>query len=84
MICEKCGQDMAMAKQKYGLTPKQANLLSIIKEFIDENEFPPSIGELKVAVGCAANSNIHRMLVALERRGHIARSYGAPRSIKLL
>ena len=82
MICEKCGHDMA--KEKYGLTPKQANLLSIIRLYIDENKFPPSIRELKAAVGCKANSNIHRMLLALQRRGHITRSYGAPRSIKLL
>ena len=81
MICPKCGHDTVRPKR--GLTPKQAHVLWIIKEYIEANEFSPSISDLATTVGTVP-SNIHRMLIALERRGHITRDYGAARSITVL
>ena len=81
MICPQCGRDTANPKQ--GLTPKQAHVLWVIKEYIEANEFAPSIDELATSVG-TVTSNIHRMLIALERRGHITRDFATARSITVL
>ena len=66
-----------------GLTPKQAELLQVIKEFTELNDYTPSISELADLTG-RARTPTHSMVQQLERRGYIKRTPGMARSLELL
>jgi len=66
-----------------GLTPKQAELLRVIKEFQELNDYTPSITELAGLTG-RTRTPTHSMLVQLEKRGYIKRTPGMARSLELL
>lgn len=68
---------------EFGLTPHQRNLLAFVKEFMAERGVPPSFDEMKKAMGLASKSGIHRMICALEERGHLFRLPMRARSIVL-
>ena len=65
------------------LTPKQAELLDFIIAQIDATGIAPTFEEMKNALGVASKSNVHRLIIELERRGHITRSATRARSIAL-
>lgn len=66
------------------LTRKQAELLSYIKDYIAQNDgVAPCYEEMREALDLASKSGVHRILVALEGRGHIRRVYGQARCIEL-
>ena len=67
-----------------GLTPRQADLLRIIRVYIDEHGYSPSYAELASAMNVHSLSNIHQKVVALQERGHISYIPGRKRSITLL
>lgn len=70
---------------KYGLLPKQAELLAYIKKHMAESGgIAPSYDEMLVATGQLSKSGIHRLLKGLEERGHIAQMHNRRRSIVLL
>ena len=66
-----------------GLTPKQAEMLRVIKQFTEENGYTPSIRELAELTG-RTTTPTHSMLVQLERRGHIKRVPGQARCLELV
>lgn len=72
-----------IASEKIGITPKQMHLKNSIKIFIEKNGFSPSFKELAKIQGCQV-SNIQRMMNDLQRRGHITRKYGVPRSVQIV
>lgn len=56
------------------MTPMQAELLAFIKSYMAENNnIAPSFEEMKVAIGLASKSGVHRLITGLEERGHIVR-----------
>jgi len=58
----------------FGLTRAQQELLDFIRTYIkDHGGVSPSFDEMKDAMGLASKSNIHRIITALEERGHIFR-----------
>lgn len=66
------------------LTRKQAELLSYIKDYIAQNGgVAPCYEEMREAMDVASKSGVHRLLTALERRGHITRVPGQARCIEL-
>lgn len=68
--------------KKLALTPKQKELLSFIRLYCtDQGGVSPSYDEMKDFVGLNSKSGIHRMITALEERGHIRRLPGHARSI---
>lgn len=67
-----------------GLTPRQYDLLGYIRESVEVRGFAPSYKEMQTALGLASKAGIHRMVVALEERGHIQRLPGRARSIFLV
>lgn len=60
-----------------GLTPGQRSLLNFIEAYSANRSIMPSFEEMKDAMGLNSKSGIHRMVVALERRGHLVRGRGA-------
>lgn len=67
----------------YGLTEMQSKVLGIILCAIDEDGCAPSFDEIMTKVGLKSKSGVHRILSALEERGHIHRMKGRARAIAL-
>lgn len=71
-----------------GLTRRQAELLSFLSHCQDE-QLPPSFGEMAIALGASSKSVIYNLLGHLEERGHIRvkrdyRGFRYSREIKVL
>ena len=67
------------------LTRKQQELLSFVREYVEESGgVAPSFDEMKDAVGLRSKSGVHRLMKALEERGHIRRLYARARAIEVL
>ena len=64
------------------LTAKQAKLLNYLRHQI-ETVGCPSFEEMKEAMGLKSKSGIHRLIKALEERGHIHRMPDRARAIGL-
>lgn len=67
------------------LTAKQAELLDFIEAMTLQNGgVAPSYEEMKCALGLKSKSGIHRMVLALEERGHIRRLREKARTIEVV
>ena len=70
-----------MAKE---LSERQKGILEYIREFLNENHFPPSIREIGENVGISSTSVVKYNLDILERRGYIQRDPDISRAIRLV
>ena len=64
-------------------TPKQGQYLAFIHNYTKIHRCPPAESDMQEYFRTSAPS-IHQMVVTLERKGFIAKTPGAPRSIRLL
>jgi len=65
------------------LTPKQSQIYEYIRDFTQENGYPPSVREIGEAVGLKSPSTVHFHLKGLEEAGVIVKSAGKTRAISL-
>ncbi len=65
------------------LTKKQKDVLNFIKDFVDDNGYPPSVREICIGIGVKSTSTVHGYLTRLERNGYITRESTRTRSIVL-
>ena len=68
----------------YTLTQKQRELLSFLQERVEEGGVAPSYDEMRLALGLASKSGIHRLVGGLEERGYISRLPHRSRAIRLV
>ena len=66
------------------LTPKQAEILAIIKDNLRKKGYPPSVREIGQAVGLSSSSTVHGYLRKLEKMGYLRRDPAKPRAIEVL
>jgi repressor LexA len=66
------------------LSERQRGILEFIREFLEENQFPPSIREIGKRVGISSTSVVKYNLEVLERKGFIERGRDISRGIRLL
>jgi len=66
------------------LTAKQQQLLSYIKQHLDQGGVSPSFEEMKEALDLKSKSGIHRLISALEERGFIRRLPNRARALEIL
>jgi repressor LexA len=66
------------------LSERQKKILEFIREFVDENRFPPSIREIGEQVGISSTSVVKYNLDALERKGFIQRDAEISRGLRLV
>ena len=59
-------------------------ILEYIREEIKERGYPPTVREIKDAVGLKSTSTVHGHLDRLERDGYIRRLAGSPRAIAVV
>ena len=64
-----------------GLTPRQAQVLEILKA---SGDVMPTVREIKDRIGTNSTSTVTRALNALEERGRIRRLRGKHRAIEVL
>ncbi len=66
------------------LNKRQNEIIEIIKNFILNNGYPPSVREIGKEVGLSSSSTVHSHLTQLEKKGYIRRDPTKPRAIELL
>ncbi len=67
------------------LTTKQQKVLDAIKDFQQENGYSPSVRELAEYFGHSSTAGIHKILVALQQKGHLRKGgRGQSRSLTVM
>ncbi len=66
------------------LTQQQSKTLDFIKEFMSENDFAPTTGEIAKGIGIASRGVVHRYLTALAKNKYIELVSNRRRNIRLL
>jgi repressor LexA len=66
------------------ISPRQRNILSFIKQHIEEHGYPPTVREIGEAVSLSSSSTVHAHLKALEEKGMIRRDAVLTRAIQLV
>ncbi|TAK64425.1 MAG: repressor LexA, partial [Dehalococcoidia bacterium] len=66
------------------LSAKQQAILTFMRQFIDEHDYPPSIRDIQIGCDISSTSVVDYNLKALERLGHIRRDREVSRAIELL
>lgn len=67
-----------------GLTPLQLRCLNFLKDYIADRGVAPTITEIMDALGQSSRSAAHRVVTALEERGHIRRMPYKVRAIEVI
>ena len=65
------------------LTRRQKEALDFIDEFIRDNGYSPSFGEIAEGLGLASIATVHKHLTALESKGYLVRSFNQSRALDL-
>lgn len=66
------------------LTPRQQQILDLIRDFLRETGYPPTRSEIAGALGFRSSNAAEQHLRALARKGVISLQRGASRGIRLL
>src|ERR1700753_3721165 len=66
------------------LTKRQQEIFDFLKQYTEENGYPPTVRDIGKAVGLASSSTVHAHLANLEKRGLIRRDPTKPRALELL
>ncbi len=75
--------DIISERRKHGLTRVQRDVLDFIIAYSSQHGIPPTFQDIADNVGPKSKSCIHRIVTALEERGHIERLPGRARAIRL-
>ena len=66
------------------LTERQQQMLAFIREYLTTHAYPPSIREIRNALGIASNATVSRRLNELSNHGWIYRNKWVARGIRLV
>lgn len=66
------------------ITKRQLDALKLIYNNTKDSGFPPSMAEMRDALGVASNQSVINLLKALEKKGCIKREEGLARGLKIL
>ncbi len=66
------------------LTPLDIRLFDIIKQYIDENNYSPTVRELAGLLNVKSTSTVQDHLDVLEKKGYIKRNKSMSRTIRIL
>jgi repressor LexA len=64
-----------------GLTARQRNILTVIRDSVQLRGYPPSMREICDAAGLASTSSVSHQLSVLEQKGFIRRDPNRPRAL---
>ena len=66
------------------LTKRQQEILDFIRQYSEEQGYPPTVRDIGKAVGLASSSTVHQHLGNLEQLGLLRRDPSKPRALELL
>lgn len=66
------------------LSKRQQQILDYIRKEIDEKGYPPTVREIRDAMGLNSTSTVHGHLEKLEKNGYIRRDSTKPRCIEIV
>jgi repressor LexA len=66
------------------LTKRQTEILLLLRKFVRERGYPPTVRELISLTGRKSTAGMQKLLDALERKGYIKKAHGRSRGIMLL
>jgi repressor LexA len=66
------------------ISEKQKQVLKAIEEYIDKNNFSPTVRELADMVGLRSTATMHGYLLRLKKYGYINSHATMPRTITIL
>lgn len=66
------------------LTPREEQILAMIKNALRTKGYPPSVREIGKAVGLNSTSTVHSYLKRLEKKGVLHRDPSKPRALEIL
>jgi len=69
---------------KKELTDRQQSILTFIRQYLQENGFPPTLREIGKNFGIASTFGVKRHLEALEKKGYITIESNASRGIAVI
>jgi repressor LexA len=64
-----------------GLTPRQRKVLEVIRKWVKDSGYPPSVREIGDAVGLSSTSSVHHQRRALEKKGYLRRDPNRTRAV---
>ncbi|KMY69147.1 hypothetical protein AAU61_06450 [Desulfocarbo indianensis] len=67
-----------------GLTPRQAQVLTFINDYLDEHGYPPTVREVAGHFGFRSPRAAHDHMKALQKKGFLRSTPGKPRTLELL
>jgi len=73
-----------MASPAPELTPRQQQILTMIREWVDRHGYPPTMREIAREVGLASPSSVAHQLAVLEKGGHLKRDARGSRAVALV
>jgi repressor LexA len=65
------------------ISAQQQRILAVIREWIQQRGYPPTVREIGAAVGLRSPSSVAHHLDALERHGLLRRDANAPRAVDI-
>nr|WP_026361095.1 transcriptional repressor LexA [Amycolatopsis nigrescens] len=66
------------------LTPRQQQVLQVIRDWVERFGYPPSVREIGEQVGLTSTSSVSHQLRALQRKGYLRRDANRPRAVGVL
>jgi SOS-response transcriptional repressor LexA len=66
------------------LTTKQEEVLTAIKQYIENENISPTVRDIGNMIGLSSTSTVQKHLDLLEQKGYIKRRKETPRSISIL
>jgi repressor LexA len=65
------------------LSPRQRSILTVIREWVDEHGYPPTMREIGAAVGLASPSTVAHHMTILEKNGFLRRDARGSRAVDI-
>lgn len=65
------------------LSERQRSILAFMREYIKNNNYPPSVREIGDAVGLNSSASVHNHLTFLQEKGFISKAKSKPRTLEL-
>src|ERR1700759_3695758 len=65
------------------LTPRQRSILTVIREWVEQHGYPPTMREIGAAVGLASPSTVAHHMAVLEKNGFLRRDARGSRAMDI-
>lgn len=75
---------MSYLSTKVELSPREDQILKLLRQGISENGYPPTVREICAQTGLKSTATVHGYLKKLEKKGYLKKADDKPRAITLI